>query len=141
VGENDSKRVGEDFETRLIETLGIFYETVWVDRGVGGEEARRVTAAVEESLVGDRVRFWEGGFAGFASLISRSDLYVGYDSAGQHAAAAAGVPLISVFAGAPSERFRRRWTPSGHGNVVPIVADGKTPEAVLNEFVSWLPLD
>ena len=34
------------------------------------------------------VRFWNGSFAAFAALIAESDLYVGYDSAGQHAAAA-----------------------------------------------------
>jgi ADP-heptose:LPS heptosyltransferase len=108
---------------------------------VGGEEARRVTAAVEETCAAERVRFWEGGFAGFASIISQCDFYAGYDSAGQHAAAAAGVPLISVFAGAPSERFRQRWTPAGHRNIVRIVTDGKAPEEVLNEFIAELPLD
>ncbi len=141
VGENESKRLGGDFETRLIEVSGMHFETVWVDRGVGGDEARRVTAAVEAGLVADRVRFWEGGFAGFASIISQSDFYAGYDSAGQHAAAAAGVPLISIFAGAPSERFARRWTPAGHRNVLRILTDGMTPEAVLEEFVTWMPLD
>lgn len=141
VGENESKRVGGDFETGLIEVLGMCYDTVWVDRGVGGEEARRVTAAVEESLVADRVRFWEGGFAGFASIVSQCDLYAGYDSAGQHAAAAAGVPLISIFAGAPSERFRQRWTAAGHRQISRIVADGMTPEEVLNEFVTCMPVE
>ncbi len=141
VGENESKRLGGDFETRLIEVLGLHFETVWVDRGVGGEEARRVTAAVEASLVADRVRFWEGGFAGFASIVSQSDMYSGYDSAGQHAAAAAGVPLISIFAGAPSERFAQRWSPAGHRNVVRILTGGMTPEAVLDEFVAWMPVD
>ncbi|HVY93091.1 MAG TPA: hypothetical protein VHA14_10095, partial [Bryobacteraceae bacterium] len=115
VGDNESKRVGGDFEARLIGELGTRYGTVWVDRGAGGEEARRVTAAVEASGAAEKVRFWEGGFAGFASIISQSDLYVGYDSAGQHAAAAAGIPLITIFAGAPSERFRNRWAASGHG--------------------------
>ena len=141
VGENETKRVGGDFETSLIEILGLHYETVWVDRGVGGEEARRVTEAVRVSVAADRVRFWEGGFAGFASIISRCDLYAGYDSAGQHAAAAAGVPMISIFAGAPSERFRRRWSAAGHRNISRIDADGMTPEAVLNEFVTCMPLE
>ena len=129
VGENESKRVGGDFETKLIRALGERFETVWVDRGVGGEEARRVTAAVEDSGASDRVRFWEGSFAGFASIIERSGLYVGYDSAGQHAAAAAGTPLVTVFAGASSERFRSRWEPFGSGPVSVIRADGLTPAA------------
>ena len=86
VGDNEAKRVGGDFEAQLIRTLGEKYRTIWIDRGAGGEEARRVTSAAETSGCADRMRFWEGSFAGFASLIARSDLYAGYDSAGQHAA-------------------------------------------------------
>jgi hypothetical protein len=141
VGENESKRVGGDFEARLIGELGKRCDTIWLDRGAGGEEARRVTAAAVASGVRERVHFWEGAFAGFASIISQCDFYVGYDSAGQHAAAAAGVPLISIFAGAPSERFRQRWTAAGNGRVVCIVSDGMTPEAVLHEFAAQMPLD
>lgn len=115
VGENESKRIGGDFEARVLRLLGERYRTVWVDRGVGGEEARRVTAAVEGSGIADRVRFWEGSFAGFASVISQSDVYVGYDSAGQHAAAAAGVRSFSIFRGAVSKAFRYRWAPMGRG--------------------------
>src|SRR5207244_2566318 len=44
VGENDSKRVGGEFEARLIGVLGSHFGAVVLDRGVGGEEARRVTA-------------------------------------------------------------------------------------------------
>jgi hypothetical protein len=71
VGENDSKRVGGDFEAQVIRAVGERFRTVWVDRGVGGEEARRVTRAAEESGCASRVRFWEGSFAGFASLIKQ----------------------------------------------------------------------
>jgi hypothetical protein len=124
VGGNETKRVGGDFEARLIRSLAERYRTVWVDRGAGGEEAVRVTAAVEASGATERVRFWEGSFAGFASVISQSDLYVGYDSAGQHAAAACETPLITVFAGAPSGRFQQRWMPFGAGKRVVIEADG-----------------
>jgi hypothetical protein len=131
VGDNESKRIGGNFESRLLAVLSARYATIWVDRGVGGEEARRVTAAVEASGAADRVRFWEGSFAGFASIVSQCDLYIGYDSAGQHAAAAANVPLISIFAGAPSERFRDRWTAAGPGGTVSIAADARYPDAVL----------
>lgn len=134
VGENDSKRIGGNFEARLIRALAEKYRTIWIDRGVGGEEARRVTAAAEASEVIDRIRFWEGSFAGFASIISQCDLYVGYDSAGQHAAAAAGVPLISIFAGAPSERFRQRWSPAGPGRIQVLDTDSLTPDACLEQF-------
>jgi ADP-heptose:LPS heptosyltransferase len=141
VGGNESKRVGGDFEARLIAMMAANYETVWVDRGAGGDEASRVTAAVDESQSSDRVRFWEGSFAGFASIVSQCNLYVGYDSGGQHAAAAAGVPLISIFAGAASERFRGRWTPAGTGRIVRIVPDSMTPEAVLQQMAASIPLD
>jgi ADP-heptose:LPS heptosyltransferase len=132
VGDNESKRIGGNFEARLLSLLGARYATIWVDRGVGGSEARRVTAAVEASGVADRVRFWEGNFAGFASIVSQCDLYVGYDSAGQHAAAAARVPLISIFAGAPCPRFRDRWAAAGPGSTVSIAADPLYPDAVLD---------
>ena len=113
VGENESKRIGGDFEALVLRLIGERYRTVWVDRGAGGEEAQRVTAAAEASGIG--VRFWEGSFAGFASVISQSDVYVGYDSAGQHAAAAAGVRSFTIFRGAPSKAFRYRWAPIGRG--------------------------
>jgi ADP-heptose:LPS heptosyltransferase len=138
VGENDSKRIGGDFEAQLIRALGEKYRTIWIDRGIGGEEARRVTAAAEASGCMDRIRFWEGSFAGFASIISQCDFYAGYDSAGQHAAAAAGVPLISIFAGAPSERFRQRWSPAGPGRIQVINADSLTPDICLERFRALL---
>jgi Glycosyltransferase family 9 (heptosyltransferase) len=134
VGENDSKRIGGDFEAQSIRALGEKYRTIRIDRGIGGEEARRVTAAAEASGCSGRVRFWEGSFAGFASIISQCDLYVGYDSAGQHAAAATAVPQISIFAGAPSQRFRQRWSPTGPGRVDIIEADSLTPAEVLQSI-------
>lgn len=134
VGENESKRIPGDFESRLIGILGRKFHAVWIDRGIGGKEARRVTAAAENSECIDRVRFWQGSFAGFASLIAQSDLYVGYDSAGQHAAAACGTPLISIFAGAPSERFRARWAPQGAGRIQVINADVMAPSAILDQI-------
>lgn len=123
VGENDSKRIGGDFEAQLIRALGEKYRSIWIDRGVGGEEARRVTAAAEASGCMDRVRYWEGSFAGFASIVSQCDFYAGYDSAGQHAAAAAGIPLATYFAGAPSDRFRERWAPAGPGEIKVMVSE------------------
>jgi len=88
---------------------------VLVDKGAGGEEAERVERAV--SRAGGGVTMWEGSFAGFAAHIQKSKLYVGYDSAGGHVAAACGVPMISVFAGFPSERMFQRWRPTGGGPI------------------------
>jgi ADP-heptose:LPS heptosyltransferase len=137
VGENDTKRIDGDFETQVIRILGERFRTIWIDRGVGGEEAARVTAAVNASGVADRVRFWEGSFAGFVSVITQSDLYAGYDSAGQHAAAAAGIPLISIFAGASSARFRERWAPLGPGRIHIIDAGELESAQCLAQFTAF----
>ena len=67
--------------------------------------------AVEQS--GVNASLWSGSFAGFAAIIAGAKLFVGYDSAGQHIAAAAGVPLISIFAGFPALRMFERWRPAG----------------------------
>ena len=58
---------------------------------------------------------WEGDVAGFVAAIAAADLYLGYDSAGQHLAAALGVPTLSVFVEAAGRRHGRRWTPRGAG--------------------------
>jgi len=131
VGGNDSKLVGGDFEADLIRGLGEDYQTIWIDRGAGGEEALRVSKAVTASGIAERVRFWEGSFAGFVSIIAHSDFYAGYDSAGQHAAAAAGVPLISIFAGAVSKRFQDRWEPKGPAPAIVIDANLHSPLTIM----------
>ena len=111
VGENPAKRIADPFEEGLLRLLAAPGAALWIDKGAGGEEAARVERAVERA--GVRASFWEGSFAGFASIVAGSRLYAGYDSAGQHIAAAAGVPLISVFAGFPCARMFDRWRPTG----------------------------
>ncbi|MDP9053208.1 MAG: hypothetical protein M3N93_02745 [Acidobacteriota bacterium] len=140
VGENDSKRIQGDFEARVLRCLGSRFETVWIDRGIGGEEAERVTQAVEASALGRRARYWEGSFAGFASVISQCDFYAGYDSAGQHAAAASGVPVVSFFKGASSPLFRERWMPAGSGPIDVVDADTLQAEACLEKLRALLEL-
>jgi ADP-heptose:LPS heptosyltransferase len=116
VGENPAKRIPDPFEERLLALLAAGGAPLVVDKGAGGEEAARVERAVQRS--GVQARFWEGSFAGFASLVAASRLYVGYDSAGQHVAAACGVPQISIFAGFPAPRMFHRWRPSGERTFV-----------------------
>jgi len=111
VGENPAKRIPDPFEEQLLALLASGGAALVVDKGAGGEEAARVGRAVERS--GVKAAFWEGSFAGFAALIAASRLYVGYDSAGQHVAAACGVPLIGIFAGFPAPRMFQRWRPTG----------------------------
>jgi len=97
---------------------------VVVDKGAGGEEAERVERAIGQlgSKAG-RIETWDGAFAPFAARIARSRLYVGYDSAGQHA-------------GFPSPRFLARWRPEAPSPVAVIRAEaGSTPEAILKRTV------
>jgi ADP-heptose:LPS heptosyltransferase len=132
VGENPAKRIADPFEEELLRLLAARGGVIRVDRGAGGEEAARVERAIARcGAPPGRIRTWDGSFAGFASVVSRSGLYVGYDSAGQHVAAAAGVPLVSVFAGFPAERMFQRWRPAGR--VVRV--DDPDPARVLQQVV------
>jgi ADP-heptose:LPS heptosyltransferase len=113
VGDNPAKRLPDPFEVELLKLLGEKGMPLTIDTGAGGEERERVLRAVAAS--GVTAATWEGSFAGFARIIAASRLYVGYDSAGQHIAAAYEVPLISIFAGFPCERMFARWRPRGLG--------------------------
>jgi ADP-heptose:LPS heptosyltransferase len=136
VGENPAKRVGDEFETALVSELISEGAAVILDRGAGDEETRRadaVISAARQSCGARAIEFsendlanlasravvdadlivWNGRIGLLAALISESDLYIGYDSAGQHIAAALGVPSIDVFAGFASARMLDRWTPTG----------------------------
>lgn len=130
VGENLTKRIGGSFERDLVTLLAGRFAEVWVDRGAGGEEAERVNEATENL----DVQFWEGSFAGFASVIAQADLYVGYDSGAQHAAAALGVPVITVFAGAPNSRFRERWAAAGNSPCHLLDADTLLAQDLLSQI-------
>jgi ADP-heptose:LPS heptosyltransferase len=112
VGENPAKRIPDPFEENLLALLAESGAAICIDKGAGGEEAARAERAVARS--GVRATFWEGRFAGFAAIVAAARLYVGYDSAGQHVAAAAGVPLVSIFAGYPTPRMFHRWRPNGN---------------------------
>ena len=128
VGENPAKRLPDPFEPDLLALLASTGLSLCVDKGAGGAEAERVVRAIERS--GVRASVWEGSFAGFASRIAASRLFVGYDSAGQHVAAACRVPLISIFAGFPVPRMFSRWKPVGEGCQV-IQVDRPDPGATL----------
>jgi ADP-heptose:LPS heptosyltransferase len=126
VGENPAKGMPHPFEQELLSGLARRGLRVVVDSGPGGEEAERVRRAVGI----DAVRIFDGSFAQFAAIIAASRLYIGYDSAGQHVAAACGVPLVTIFAGSPCPRFTARWRPTGPGPIHLIHAD-KTGDSTL----------
>lgn len=131
IGENAAKRIGDPFEERLLALLASRSLPIAIDKGAGGAEADRVEKAVARA--GIRPRFWEGSFAGFASIIAGSMLYIGYDSAGQHVAAACGVPSITIFAGHPAPRMFDRWRPLGSRSAV-IRVDEPDPEKTFARF-------
>jgi ADP-heptose:LPS heptosyltransferase len=138
VGGNQSKRVSEEFEIGLVNQL-INESTLILDKGATGEEREQINiivaklraagrAVVEidesgrsgaisrEKIEADAVT-WDGGIGAFAGLIAASDRYVGYDSAGQHIAAALGVPTLTIFVNSSSPTFAERWRPYGPGNI------------------------
>jgi Glycosyltransferase family 9 (heptosyltransferase) len=135
VGENPSKRVADPFEEEVLRRLP---RPILIDKGAGGEEAERVESAVEKAG-GDGIVMWDGSFAGFAAHIQRSRLFVGYDSAGGHVAAACGIPMISIFAGAVCERMFQRWRPTGAGNIEVIRPEGLSAPELLATFEACLP--
>jgi hypothetical protein len=160
VGNNTSKRVGNEFEAGLVRAILEQGMQIILDCGVSTEErvrASRVVVAARESFGESiavtatehtleglrdnknsecRLLMWSGRAGMLAGMIASSDLYAGYDSAGQHIAAALGVPCIDIFSGAPSERFRDRWTPTGPGECTVVTTGGKTGSEILAETLS-----
>jgi ADP-heptose:LPS heptosyltransferase len=133
VGENPAKRIADSFEAGLLAHLAQRARLLVIDKGAGGEEAGRVERAVARAgIAPERVRIFQGSFADFASIIARSDFYAGYDSAGQHVAAACGVPLVSVFAGFASPRMFARWRPTGRGRIEVVRVEDPDPASVLD---------
>ncbi len=159
VGNNDAKRVDDVFERVLIALLVTKGYRVLLDRGAGEDELKRmdriekflcerglsVTRIVSDPVLPDRidaadVMTWQGSLSAFAGITAAADLYIGYDSAGGHLAAALGVPLISVFAGAPNARMRERWSPRGLARAdVVAVEQGESADAVLRRVEELLP--
>jgi ADP-heptose:LPS heptosyltransferase len=108
VGENPAKRLDDDFERQLLKILAGTGASVLVDKGGSAVERERVERALPPGA-----QTHDGPFAPFAAEISRSKLFVGYDSAAGHVASACGVPLISIAKGFVSERMAARWRPNG----------------------------
>ena len=143
-GGNPAKRLDGDFEAQTVLELLRRGYAVALDRGFGDEELARsgaVLAAVEAAgFSPDETLAFQGPLAGFAGYIAAADLFVGYDSACGHLAAALGVPGVDVFSGAVSPRMRLRWRPWGAapGTVIP-VEPGDEPETVLGRLREAVP--
>jgi len=159
VGATPAKRLADPFEFRLLERLLSAGATVILDKGGDPEEVGRIDTlvatlgdqgfralALDErddalslpaALSGVRLVTWQGGIGRLAGLIAESTAYIGYDSAGQHIAAALGVPTIDIFTGFSSPRMPERWSPHGRGpvHVLVLEAAGTYPAARLDAIV------
>ena len=149
VGGCAAKRIGPAFERMVVGRLVRTGHRVLLARGAGEDElalARDLHAALLAqglsvaalpagrsiaALSGADVATWEADVDAMLAVIGTADAYLGYDSAGQHVAAALGVPTVSVFVPAAGPRHRARWTPSGRGRVRVVDAsaggDGAVP--------------
>lgn len=157
VGQNPRKRVGLEFEKRLLRTLVAIPGTVVVlDRGFGADEVYRSAmlatdmracgfpcmetpfAKAEFPSFSHGVVAVESSIGEMAALIAHSDEYIGYDSACQHIAAAARTPTLTVFAGSNNKNFVRRWSACGETDCRIVHVNTLTdPQHVgLNEIIS-----
>lgn len=136
VGGNERKRAGLAFETELLEYLVERGNRVLLARGADRDEVGECdmlcTALTERGITvehlptgctgipaqeGADVVTWQANVDAFVASIRCADLYVGYDSAGQHIAAALGVPVLTLFIEAAGRRHALRWAPQGRGIV------------------------
>jgi ADP-heptose:LPS heptosyltransferase len=133
VGGNERKRLPAEAENALIDRL-LERAALVVDCGATDEERAQIAGIAETlrrkglriieahessldlaSLETADVLVWEGGLGTFAQVLAVCDAYVGYDSAGQHIAAALGRPLLTLFAEGETPRFADRWRATGRG--------------------------
>ncbi|MFN0083917.1 MAG: glycosyltransferase family 9 protein [Blastocatellia bacterium] len=139
VGGNEEKRISAAFEQELIENRLAGGSTLLLDKGASPDERRQIDAILEMVRARGRtvvevtpqsaaewmrrdaihadVLTWDGGIGEFAGLIAAGDRYIGYDSAGQHLAAALRVPTLTLFVNASSATFAERWRPYGSGRI------------------------
>ena len=138
VGGNPRKRLSDSREEELIEKL-LEDSQLILDKGASPDERDQIDRIIkklrargktvievnthnaaemmrQESIRADLIT-WDGGIGAFAGLIAASDRYLGYDSAGQHIAAALGIPTQAIFVDSNSEIFAERWRPYGQGEI------------------------
>ncbi|NKB32493.1 MAG: hypothetical protein GKR91_05285 [Pseudomonadales bacterium] len=142
VGGNERKRVPGSFEQNLLVTLLQDSNTsVLLDLGAGDAERAQTSAllqAAEEAGITTaetafsqiqqvdtdaRLIGVECSIGEIFALISKSDEFIGYDSACQHIAAAEGIKTFTIFAGTNNVRFIRRWQACGQNTSEIIYVD------------------
>lgn len=138
VGNNPRKKVHGRFEEELIESLLTQPKTIVVlDTGRGQHKGQwiadhlarvrtlnfPVICLQDNEITNNIISFdhgliiFNGSLGSLGKMIDAADCFIGYDSCGQHLAAATSTPSIIVFAGAPSTRFIHRWSPDAIGNL------------------------
>jgi ADP-heptose:LPS heptosyltransferase len=167
VGANPAKRLPDPFEMRLLTRLLSEGATVILDKGGDAEEVGRIEALVTSlggkgfralalderrdvvsspaEVGGASLLTWQGSIGRFTALIAESTAYIGYDSAGQHIAAALGVATIDIFTGFTSPRMPERWSPHGLGSVHVRVLDAAETyssarlDAIVDDVLAHIP--
>lgn len=144
VGGNHNKRVSDEFEQQQIERL-LAHSKIILDKGATSEEREQVNrivagvraqgktvvelnAGIQALLTSSELQSadivtWDGSIGAFAGLVAASDQYIGYDSAGQHIAAALGVPTLTFFVNSNNATFAERWRPFGKGRLEVVYVD------------------
>ncbi|MFQ5685161.1 MAG: glycosyltransferase family 9 protein [Candidatus Scalindua sp.] len=151
VGGNYDKRISDEFEFEVVLYLIEKGAKVILDEGFGNDEIERADKIIVQlkergknvvrvnedlsfpasNVSGPDLITYKGGIGQFAALISQSQYYVGYDSMGQHVAAALEISELVIFNGYPTEKFSRKWHPYGNGKIQIIHAEWKAENDVL----------
>ncbi|MEK9150035.1 MAG: adenylosuccinate synthase, partial [Candidatus Desantisbacteria bacterium] len=134
VGGDETKSLSEDFETELIAQIVDKWSMVILSKGIGAEANRvdrikktleqrgyktievkeneiEVSNLAQKAAEEPKIIIHNGDLGTFAEIVRRSNLFIGYDSMGQHLAATSRVPEITVFAGYVSPKFPQFWRP------------------------------
>lgn len=148
-GDNLQKCFSPDFEFQLVLHLCKANNSVILDSGISLSERLRSQQIIDKAklaglstlilsefsyqtpilrnLPSAQILVWEGGIGSFASLIANSDKYIGYDSSGQHIAAALSIPTLTFFTNQFDPKFLQRWQPTGSSRINSLVYDSSQP--------------
>jgi len=143
VGGNDKKRISYNSELFIIEELlSVENVSILLFRGIGRYELKRTAALIEDLRKINRkateisnntietipnkkdAKFiaWKGCLSEYVALIAESDIHIGYDSSGQHIAAACSVQTIDIFVDETTPMTAEIWLPKGaNDNSVKII--------------------
>ncbi len=152
VGNDQRKKVHGTFEEDLIQALLAMPGTIVIlDTGRGVRKGQWIAdhlarirqqgwnaaCLTQAEITNSTIAFdhgliiFQGSLGALGKMIDAADGFIGYDSCGQHLAAATSTPSVIVFAGAPSPRFIERWSPNTPASLtIPIANQEMTPQAI-----------